>query len=645
MVFLREMYYTHKRDEEVISSEQNYKKFLLYLDKKSIANFRFRKYNDLVVQLRISNKEFQKRKKESAFIMRKQTKLVAVLSASALLALGASMTSYAAGWTEENGTWVYYDNDGYAVTDEWRRSGNYWFWLNSDGEMATNELIEDDGDYYYVDSNGAMVTNRWIQLENEDMDDENDSEYVWYYFQNNGKAYTASDNGVSFKTINGKKYTFDDEGQMLWGWVDENGDRITDDNGWVDGVYYCGTADDGAQVTGWAQLHGVEDEEETRFDSTLDEEDQDYWFYFNTNGKRVEAEAEDGEYVTKTINGNKYAFDKDGVMAFEWNDGFATEDSTDPEATAAQWQYYNDRTAGNRAKGWFYEVPSENLHEDEYDDGAAHWYYAKNDGTLYTNVIKTINGKKYAFNGYGEMLSGLQAIKTDGNGVITWNKKIDEESEIDQYVDVNAGKYAGNDGYDIYYFGDGSDGSMKLNTQNIDIDGEVYNFYFVKNGENKGKGFGTTTVTDSYKLTSDGSVGDGGYANESYVYDDKAVYTNGLKATADSDLRYQAVDVTTGKTYTRSQLVALNHKNADSDEVEIDKDTVNLNNLVLINASGSIMKNKSSVKDGDEYYYSTNKYGVITAIGTEKDGVSESEYEKNSEDYTDANRYENWLAD
>ena len=577
--------------------------------------------------------------------MRKQTKLVAVLSASALLALGASMTSYAAGWTEENGTWVYYDNDGYAVTDEWRRSGNYWFWLNSDGEMATNELIEDDGDYYYVDSNGAMVTNRWIQLENEDMDDDNDSEYVWYYFQNNGKAYTASDNGVSFKTINGKKYTFDDEGQMLWGWVDENGDRITDDNGWVDGVYYCGTADDGAQVTGWAQLHVVDDEVETRFDGTLDEEDQDYWFYFNTNGKRVEADAEDGEYVTKTINGNKYAFDKDGVMAFEWNDGFATEDSTDPKATAAQWQYYNDRTAGNRAKGWFYEVPSENLHEDEYDDGAAHWYYAKNDGTLYTNVIKTINGKKYAFNGYGEMLSGLQAIKTDGNGVITWNKKIDEESEIDQYVDVNAGKYAGNDGYDIYYFGDGSDGSMKLNTQNIDIDGEVYNFYFVKNGENKGKGFGTTTVTDSYKLTSDGSVGDGGYANESYVYDDKAVYTNGLKVTADSDLRYQAVDVTSGKTYTRSQLVALNHKNADSDEVEIGKDTVNLNNLVLINASGSIMKNKSSVKDGDEYYYSTNKYGVITAIGTEKDGVSESEYEKNSADYKDANRYENWLAD
>lgn len=32
--------------------------------------------------------------------MRKQTKLVAVLSAASLLAIGASMTSFAKGWTE-----------------------------------------------------------------------------------------------------------------------------------------------------------------------------------------------------------------------------------------------------------------------------------------------------------------------------------------------------------------------------------------------------------------------------------------------------------------------------------------------------------------------------------------------------------------
>lgn len=555
--------------------------------------------------------------------MRKQTKLVAVLSASALLALGASMTSYAAGWTEENGTWVYYDNDGYAVTDEWRRSGNYWFWLNSDGEMATNELIEDDGDYYYVDSNGAMVTNRWIQLENEDMDDENDSEYVWYYFQNNGKAYTASEgDNVSFKTINGKKYTFDEEGQMLWGWIDESGERITDDADWANGMYYCGTADDGAQVTGWAQLHVVDDDVENRFDGSQDEEEQDYWFYFNTNGKKVVAQEDDGEYVTKTINGNKYAFDSDGVMAFEWNDGFATADSSDSKASAAGWQYYNDRTAGNRAKGWFYEIPSERLNSDDYDDGTYNWYYAKNDGTLYANEIKTINGKKYAFGSDGKMLSGLQALWIDEEtGLIVDNKKIDEESEIDQYVDYNAGRYnpEADHSYEVYYFGSGDDGSMKLNTQNIDIDGEVYNFYFVKSGENKGIGFGTADVYEDYTLNDDLGI----HCPTSRVYDDKAVYTNGLKVTADSDLRYQAVDVRTGEILTRSDV-----ENTTGNDRQY---------LVLVNASGSIMKNKSSVKDGDDYYYATNKYGVIISIASERDGLDPDEGDTEAER---ANRYD-----
>ena len=81
-----------------------------------------------------------------------------------------------------------------------------------------------------------------------------------------------------------------------------------------------------------------------------------------------------------------------------------------------------------------------------------------------------------------------------------------------------------------------------------------------------------------------------------------------MKVTADSDLRYQAVDVTNGKTYSRSEVIDM-------------EGTAAANNLVLINASGSIMKNKSSVKDGDDYYYKTNKYGVIVAISSEKDGL------------------------
>ena len=54
--------------------------------------------------------------------MRKQTKLVAVLSTAALLAIGASMTSFAAtGWAEEDGTWVYYNTSCIDINTIFRR--------------------------------------------------------------------------------------------------------------------------------------------------------------------------------------------------------------------------------------------------------------------------------------------------------------------------------------------------------------------------------------------------------------------------------------------------------------------------------------------------------------------------------------------
>ena len=91
--------------------------------------------------------------------MRKQTKLVAVLSAAALLAMGASMTSFAAGWEKDDaGVWHYYDRDDDMVADEWRKDGAYWFYLDEDGDMLTDAWVDDD---YYVDSDGRMLVNAW----------------------------------------------------------------------------------------------------------------------------------------------------------------------------------------------------------------------------------------------------------------------------------------------------------------------------------------------------------------------------------------------------------------------------------------------------------------------------------------------------
>ena len=79
--------------------------------------------------------------------MRKQTKLVAVLSAAALLAIGASMTSFAkAGWALDGDEWVWLDGNGDRVTNEWKKSadGNY-YWLDEDGnklQTLSPELID-----------------------------------------------------------------------------------------------------------------------------------------------------------------------------------------------------------------------------------------------------------------------------------------------------------------------------------------------------------------------------------------------------------------------------------------------------------------------------------------------------------------------
>ena len=155
--------------------------------------------------------------------MRKQTKIAALISAAAVLSVGGAMTAFAAtGWQQENGTWVYYNRNEEKVTEQWQKSGDYWYYLDDNGEMAVDSLIDDNNDTYYVDINGVMVTNRWVAVDNENAGEENEPNQWWYYFGANGKAYKRSDSStsvVSLKTINGKKYAFDNYGRMIDGFV------------------------------------------------------------------------------------------------------------------------------------------------------------------------------------------------------------------------------------------------------------------------------------------------------------------------------------------------------------------------------------------------------------------------------------------
>ena len=562
--------------------------------------------------------------------MRKQTKVVAVASAAALLAIGASMTSFAAtGWVEEDGTWYFYDNDGNRVEDAWKKSGDNWYWLDGEegGAMAMEKIIEDDDDIYYVDANGVMVRNTWVKVVNEDQDeDEDPAEYHYYYMQSSGKAYKASDNSnIRFRTIDGKRYAFDDDGKMLYGWVNEQGERQSDDDGWESAVYYLGNWDDGAMKTGWQKVYVYDGDED---------DDMEHWFHFKSNGKKRSSDAADTVKEEK-INGYRYGFDNRGVMVSQWTLATNAEAS---KSSSSSWKYYNSVDDGKRVtKGWFRVVaPSEdndNVFKTNYgtdtfassdaDDENERWYYADGDGNLYVGQIKKIKGKYYGFRPEGEaggnkaaaMLSGLVLMEVDpSDGTIKWvfDDGVDSD-ELDDLIDWDTNSeivrkvldYSDElEDVSLYYFGDEeTDGAMKTGTTTVTVDGDSYNFLFNKTGGAESKGKGLTGVDDN-----------------------KYIYKFGCRIKAGSDDKYQVVAVVpnTGNAtdihargvwvekFDSADLKSVaggtftNDKDETVNYLDVSVLQNNLGNgikLYLVNTSGNVQKSKVAAKDGDDWYF------------------------------------------
>ena len=552
--------------------------------------------------------------------MRKQTKVVAVTSAAALLAIGASMTSFAAtGWVQENGEWFWYDRDGSRVEDEWKKSGNDWYWLDSEenGAMALDKLIEDDGDTYYVNSTGVMVRNAWVSIVNEDQDDDEDpAEYNWYYFQSNGKAYKSGDSDKTrFRTINGKRYAFDEDGKMLYGWVNKSGERQSEDEGWADEstVYYLGDWNDGSMKTGWQKIT-VYDEEK--------EDDMDYWFNFKSNGEKRK------QTKSWKSNGKTYAFDDRGVMVYQW---VAIDDTIDEKASEADakllaststWRYFNSPEDGARVtKGWFKVVAPANDNDNTFidykdeikfaekdaDSETERWYYANSDGELYKGKIESIKGKYYGFwpEGSGKdaaMLNGLCVLemKPDTNEIEQVIADDIDSNDLDDILDGNYDfKSANKENVYLYYFGNDldGDGSMKTGNVTINLDGNTYNFLFKKTGNPAGgRGRGVTGIEDK-----------------------KYIYKYGCKIKASSDDKYQLVKVeetdnkgndinSDGVKVTKEKTIGwssdTSYENSEEVTVRFVYDEFSTGNYYLVNTSGNIQKKKlSGLKDGNECYY------------------------------------------
>ena len=432
--------------------------------------------------------------------MRKQTKLVAVLSAAALLAVGASMTSFAATrnpWVDlGDGDWAYVGSDGERVTSEWRRNGSDYFFLDENGTMARSRLITpDDGDgdaYYYVGGNGVRLKNQWVRVMNDDQESVNDQtpEMFWYYLRENGKAVRA-DERSEFKRIlidyNGKKRTFffDAEGRMVTGWIEdeEKGD-----------IYHCDPEGDGSAVTDWQQLEVPEDW------NSSGEKEYDYieYFFFDSQGKMKKGK--DGKPAVMYKDGWYYSFDDNGVLLNDWHKVNIVGTSNNVTATSNEVDAFTT-SIGTKGTGWIYT--------DKDDDGEYKHYYLvafkEAENKTVRNVpfnalgndsvwrAKTINGKVYVFDNSGVMQTGLKkiGINVDGADADTSVYGLNADGTLASGAGVKTGlpkdTLGGASSRElepgIYFFNNGDrsvKGQMMTGKQTISIDNEDYTYYFNK---------------------------------------------------------------------------------------------------------------------------------------------------------------------
>jgi len=470
-----------------------------------------------------------------------------------------------------------------------------------------------------------MATNTWVKVVNEDQDDDDDpAEYNYYYMQSNGKAYKASSTTTStrFKTIDGKKYAFNEDGKMLYGWVNESAERVTDEDGWADeGMYYLGAWDDGAMKTGWQKVY-VHD--------NLEDDDMDHWFYFKSNGKKEVAGENDDNLKEKKVNGKKYGFDERGVMVYEWT--LATDSIA---SVSSSWKYFNSPEDGARmTKGWFKVVaPTEDntfakasgsFASKDSDDEAERWYYADGDGKLAAGEIKKIKGKYYAFREENAeksaaMLTGLCLLQVDpSNGEVLKTIEADMDSDtLDDIIDGKKSKFTSlGEDVSLYYFGNNadSDGAMKTGSTTVSLDGESYSFMFSKSGGVEGKGRGLNGIDDM-----------------------KSIYKYGLKMKASTEDKYRVIRVTstsgsvdTGSAGVTVEKLSSSKIRAGEYGLTIDSDTNKAKDTVraivdftgadyLVNTSGAISKKKTAAKDGDDWYFYVKSDKTIAQYTNNKD--------------------------
>jgi len=402
------------------------------------------------MQLGIS-KSISKKQKESALIMRKQTKIAAIVSAAALLALGASMTSFAASkgtWMMVDGEWQCYGKNGDAYENTFCSSNGKEYYVGEDGQLVRSSWVEYDSSYYFVNSSGAKITNDWRLTTPYDDDSADEDEYWYYLKKTTGKPATGKQSN-----INGQIYLFNNEGQMQHGWVaatDTNGAKFVqldkeDDEKSMSAagnaaVYYCGDEDDGhAKKNKWTKTWPP--------DNTSEEDDDKEWFWF----------------------------DKDGVL-------FRSGENKGSATASDAWKYKLD-------EGTLKKDTNESTGVISKKKVSSKDYWSTKDGVMLSKFY-LINDAMYYFGGSddGSMKTGSQSIKDNTGDTYKFYFYTKDQAASYKTPDGKHGLskgagVVGNQGNKLYWYGlpiQADD--YKYQVATITINGTDYSFIVNSNG-------------------------------------------------------------------------------------------------------------------------------------------------------------------
>ena len=459
---------------------------------------------------------------------------------SVIMVLSYSVISFAAGWVNDGGdNWSYIEADGTLLTDSIKNSGEDRFYLDENGMMVRDYLLEDYNDaVYYFDDSGKMVRNTWVAVEPSQVYNQMDNPptIYLYYFGNNGRAYKAQA-GVVRKTIDGKKYLFNEGGQMLSGWIDEQGNRYdeydVDNDPFMGYCYYAGDETDGVLREGWTAYEDGSVEDRYYLRQTL-------WFYFRPgDNKKVQADRV-GEFNTKVINGKHYAFDENGVMVEGWDSDTLDVNNLDGLIQTKKYYMEDEADKGRLAKReWVFAVPSMKQNLDDHDQEIERWFYSVGGGNIVKGEMKKINNNYYIFNKQGIMKTGLcivdketrryidciDAEKTDGKDFIISRQyiSVDKSSGTKLYEQFDDSTQS------IYYFSEGVDednegniilGKRNLGEDRVSFADDDYIFASKASGEHEGL-YKKKYYQNGLKLKADPALGLGlvflGYSDSEFA--------------------------------------------------------------------------------------------------------------------------------